>query len=68
MTPIAYCPWPQACIKAKIDVLGVATAEAEIQATATVDLAKGQVHATAKANAKVEAGPIKAESKVSAFL
>jgi hypothetical protein len=55
----------QACIKAKVDVLGVATVEADVRATATIDLSEGRVDATAKAKVGVDAGPIKVDSEVS---
>jgi hypothetical protein len=49
-----------------VDVLGVATVEADVRATATIDLSEGRVDATAKAKVGVDAGPVKVDSEVSA--
>lgn len=53
----------QACVHAKVD-LGVATVEADVHATATVDLSEGKVDATAKAKLDVDAGPAHLDSDV----
>lgn len=53
----------QACIQAHVD-LGVATVDADVRATATIDLSEGKVDATAKAKVKVDAGPVDLDSQV----
>lgn len=41
--------------------------EADVRATATIDLSEGKVDATAKAKAKVDAGPVHLDSEVSYY-